>query len=47
MLALLMSGVLILFKQLIEYQRSRQNYRFAKPTKESSRVIKLPAHAAK
>lgn len=46
-LAVVVSAVLVIFKQLIEYQKSRQHFRFARELKEPLHVKKSQADIAK
>ena len=47
LLVIVVSAVLVIFNQLIEYQKSRQHFRFHKNAKEPVRVTKSQADVAK
>lgn len=46
-LILMVSAVLVVFKQLIEFQKNRQHYRFSKNIKEPIHVSKPSVKPAK
>lgn len=46
-LAVVVSAILVIFNQLIEYQKNRQHYRFHRSVKEPLRVTKPEADVAK